>query len=97
MGMKDNMRTSFCGPSDGLRITPALVADCDTEMKRAGLEYLPALSGNVSLLLGRIDLLLVLPAGHRTIGGDHERADEQSARCHPLGTKHDSDAGVARG
>ena len=60
--VKHNVCSMPCGPSDGLRIPPAFVADRDTESQGAGLKHAAARAWCVGALFGGVDLDLVLKA-----------------------------------
>ena len=96
-GMKHDLGTATRGPTHGLRVSPTLVTDDDTEGQRTGGEDSTIRSRRgIGGLFRNIELDLVLPTIDGPAGTDHTRRDLEPAVGDTFGPKNDGDLGLTR-
>src|SRR5262249_42002208 len=89
LGMEDDLRAAGGGPSDGLRVSPALVTDRDAELRAADLEETASASGHVERLLARVEPDLGREAEEPAALVDDRRRDPAAVRVDPLDSEDD--------
>jgi GNAT superfamily N-acetyltransferase len=94
--MKDDLGSTASRPPHGFRISPAFMANHDTEGQRAGFEDLPKSARRIGSFFRRIDLDLVLKTGDRPIGMDDHRGRSQRVVNESLRAENHRDPGFCR-